>query len=412
MTASNLTEQKQNAINKVRGFRVAGVHCGLKKNDRLDLALIVSDSPCVTAGVFTTNEVKAAPVLLGMDRLRTHAGDIRAVVINTGSANAVTGNLGYVNATLTTELVGKHLKIPAKSVIPMSTGVIGAHLPMEKIEQGISDASQQLGDNWTTTATAIMTTDTRPKYAERQIQTTQGNYAIAGIAKGAGMIAPNMATMLSVIVTDVSLTPAQADRLLKQATSQSFNHIVVDGDMSTNDTVLLLANGESGVILSDDDLTQFQEELTSISRELAHAIVRDGEGVTKFITVHVKGTNDDLNAYKIAYTIATSALVKTAFYGNDANWGRILAAAGRSGVRLEQDKVNLRIAKGVEITLNGVDLLHNGAPTAYAESDAYAIMQSAEITVTLDLQSGTGQAIVWTTDFSHEYVSINADYRT
>lgn len=396
----------------VKGFRVAGVACGLKKNDRLDLALIVSDSPCVTAGVFTTNEVKAAPVLLGIERLRTHNDQIRAVVVNTGSANAVTGELGLQNAQQTTEIVAEQLNIPADAVIPLSTGVIGAHLPMDKIKQGVMDASQQLGNDWTSTATAIMTTDTRPKYAERHITTSQGAYSIAGIAKGAGMIAPNMATMLSVIVTDVALTPAQAERLLKGATQQSFNHIVVDGDMSTNDTVLLLANGESGVIVSDDDLAQFEAELNSLSRELAHAIVRDGEGVTKFITLHITGAPDDASAYKIAHTIATSALVKTAFYGNDANWGRILAAAGRADVPLDQNKVNLRITNGVEQFEGGLDLLLNGAPTAYAESNAYAIMQSAEITVTLNLQAGTGQAIVWTTDFSHEYVSINADYRT
>lgn len=396
----------------VKGFRVAGVACGLKKEGRLDLALIVSDSPCVTAGVFTTNEVKAAPVLLGIERLRTHSDQIRAVVVNTGSANAVTGELGIQNAQQTTEIVAEQLNIPADAVIPLSTGVIGAHLPMDKIKQGVMDASQQLGNDWTSTATAIMTTDTRPKYAERHITTSQGAYSIAGIAKGAGMIAPNMATMLSVIVTDVALTPAQAERLLKGATQQSFNHIVVDGDMSTNDTVLLLANGESGVIVSDDDLAQFEAELNSLSRELAHAIVRDGEGVTKFITLHITGAPDDASAYKIAHTIATSALVKTAFYGNDANWGRILAAAGRADVPLDQNKVNLRITNGVEQFEGGLDLLLNGAPTAYAESNAYAIMQSAEITVTLNLQAGTGQAIVWTTDFSHEYVSINADYRT
>lgn len=405
------TETTQTVIG-VKGFRVAGVACGLKKNDRLDLALIVSDRPCVTAGVFTTNQVKAAPVLLGIERLRTHSDQIQAVVVNTGSANAVTGELGLQNAVLTTEIVGQQLGIPATSVIPLSTGVIGAHLPMDKIKQGVISASQQLGNDWTSTATAIMTTDTRPKYAERHVTTTQGAYSIAGIAKGAGMIAPNMATMLSVIVTDASLTPAQADHLLKMATQQSFNHIVVDGDMSTNDTVILLANGESGVILSDDDLTQFEAELNRISQELAHAIVRDGEGVTKFITLHVKGAQDHQSAYQIAYTIATSALVKTAFYGNDANWGRILAAAGRAGVSIDQTKVNLRIAKGVETFEGGLDLLLDGAPTAYAESDAYAIMQETEITATLDLQSGAGEAIVWTTDFSHEYVSINADYRT
>jgi glutamate N-acetyltransferase/amino-acid N-acetyltransferase len=305
----------------VKGFRVAGVACGLKKNDRLDLALIVSDSPCVTAGVFTTNQVKAAPVLLGIERLRTDNDKIRAIVINTGSANAVTGEVGLKNAYLTTEIVAEALNIPAHSVIPMSTGVIGAHLPMDKIKQGVIAASQQLGNDWTSTATAIMTTDTRPKYAERQVQISQGSYAIAGIAKGAGMIAPNMATMLSVIVTDVALTPAQAERLLKGATQKSFNHIVVDGDMSTNDTVLLLANGESGVILSNEELVEFEAQLNSISRELAHAIVRDGEGVTKFITIDIKGAPDDASAYQVAYTIATSALVKTAFYGNDANWG-------------------------------------------------------------------------------------------
>lgn len=412
VTESQMTVQLTAEIGDVRGFRVAGVHCGLKKNERLDLALILSDAPCTAAGVFTTNQVKAAPVLLGMERLTSHADDIRAVVVNTGSANAVTGELGMQNAHATTHLVAQACGIQPEQVIPLSTGVIGLQLRMEKIERGVTLAAGVLGADWDSTARAIMTTDTRPKSAMVTVQTANGEYRIAGIAKGAGMIAPNMATMLSVIVTDAALSPVQVQQTVKSSTSTTFNRIVVDGDMSTNDTVLLLANGQSGVTITDAELPIFEAALTRLCKALAQGIVRDGEGVTKFITVYVCGAPDDAAAYQVAHTIATSPLVKTAFYGNDANWGRLLAAAGRAGVPVDQTRVNLFIAPGVDALNTGLQLLQQGAPTAYAEADAHAIMLSSEITATLDLNNGTGAALVWTTDFSHDYVSINADYRS
>ncbi|TVR24066.1 MAG: bifunctional glutamate N-acetyltransferase/amino-acid acetyltransferase ArgJ [Anaerolineaceae bacterium] len=394
----------------VSGFQVAGVHCGLKASGALDFALIVSSRPCVAAGVFTTNVVKAAPVLIGEARLKGGADGVRAVVVNTGSANAVTGEAGLRDAEQTLEWAAAALCIAPEDVLPLSTGVIGLPLPMERIKRGVEMAAASPAEDWTAAAQAITTTDTRPKTAFRRVQTPEGVFTVAGIAKGAGMIAPNMATMLAVIVTDATLTPADADSALRDATATTFNRIVVDGDMSTNDTVLLLANGASGVTVSARS-APFAGALESVCRSLAHQIVSDGEGVTKFITVSVCGATTQADAVQIAHTIATSALVKTAFYGEDANWGRILAAAGRAGVSFDPACVSLHIAEGVEQS-GGLALLLDGAPTGYAEESAQAIMRADAITLTLDLGAGAESALVWTTDFSHDYVSINADYRS
>jgi len=405
-----------NSITQVRGFKVAGVHAGFKPADALDFALIVSENPCVTAGVFTTNEVKAAPVRLCMERLKTHSDKIRAVAINTGSANAMTGGQGIYDAVNVTQLVADKIGMDKQQVLSLSTGVIGELLDMDKIATGVEKSAAALGDDWDASAQAIMTTDTKTKSCHITVQRADGtHYAIAGIAKGSGMIAPNMATMLAVIVTDARLIAGQAQEALKMANSVSFNRIVVDGDMSTNDTALLLANGASGVTIeSGIDFAQFQMALIQVCRRLAQAIVRDAEGATKFISVNVNGAANDEAAQTIANTIATSALVKTAFFGGDANWGRIVAAAGRAGVAIDPDKLKLYIAPGMDAHDENDELLlvEDGAPAAYDEDTATRIMESPEITLNLELGMGSGWALVWTTDFSLDYVKINADYRT
>jgi len=396
-----------------KGFRVAGVSCGLKPNNLLDFGLIVSDVPCVTAGVFTTNLVKAAPVLLGMEILRKYSDDIRAVAVNTGCANAATGEQGLKNANATAETVAQKLRCDGNQIMVMSTGVIGTQLPMDKIHKGIELAHKTLGNDWETTAKAIMTTDTTPKMASITVETVNGNYTITGIAKGAGMIAPNMATMLSVIVTDAKLVTGQAQIALQQATEQTFNCITVDGDMSTNDTVLLLANGESGVTIdSAHAYDDFIASLTMVCEDLAKSIARDGEGATKLVNIFVQNATDNISARKIADAIATSPLVKTAIYGGDPNWGRIMAAAGRAGVPFNPDKAMLSIAKGIDAPNHDLVIFENGTGTNYEESDAKAIFASTEISIILNLNMGDSMVNVWTCDMSHDYISINSHYRS
>ena len=382
----------------IKGFRVAGVHAGLKKDGVLDMAFVVSDAPCSAAGVFTTNQMKAAPVLVDIEKLTASQTGYRAVVVNTRSANACTGDQGVVN------------------VLVMSTGVIGTHLPMEKIRHGIDLGSAGLAHDWEAAARGIMTTDTRPKFASTSVALSGGTVTISGISKGAGMIAPNMATMLGVIATDAILAPEAAQSMLASAARHTFNCIVIDGDMSTNDTVLMLANGASGVsVTSPDDLAAFNAALFAVSKSLAQAIVRDGEGVTKFITLNVQGAPDDAAAHQIANAIATSPLVKTAFFGKDANWGRIVAAAGRSGVPIVADRTQLWITAGSDLWLtdDSLHLFENGMPTAYSEATASAIFAEPDVSILLDAgMGGDGKATIWTCDLSYDYVKINGDYRS
>ncbi len=403
------------AIDGVRGFRVAGVHAGLKKDHALDFALIESQTDCVTAGVFTRNKVKAAPVLFNLERLRENPERIRAVAINTVSANACTGAKGLENAAKTASQVAEGLLLSDGQVLVMSTGVIGTHLPMGQIARGIERSSASLGQDWRAAASAIMTTDTRPKLASVRVGSADAGYAIAGIVKGAGMIAPDMATMLSVIVTDAKLTLPQAKKMLGIATQQSYNRIVVDGDTSTNDMVVLMSNGMSGQALRDDDaMTTFQNALNTLTRFLAQEVVRDGEGVSKFITLDIRNADSEDSAERIGHTIGASVLTKTAFYGSDANWGRIVAAAGRADAPFDPDKTSLWIAPG-EATVDdddGLKIFSNGTPTDYEEEQAAEIMSNASIYVTLDCGLGTASATFWTCDISHDYVTINGDYRS
>lgn len=413
MSSATPTTALQTTIEDVAGFQVAGVHCGLKQNGALDFALFVSDRPCVTAGVFTRNVVKAAPLLVDADHLMRKADRIRAVAINSGCANACTGQQGLDNARATARLVAEKIGCGEDEVLVLSTGVIGPQLDMTAIRRGVDLAVGALGDDWEAAARAIMTTDTRPKLAALPAD----GYTLAGVVKGAGMLAPNMATMLSVIVTDAALTVPGATDALRYAADRSYNRIVIDGDTSTNDTVLLLANGASGTTLTDTTYQTFRDEtLPALATHLAQAVVRDGEGVTKFITITVDGAATDADAHQIANTIANSPLVKTAFYGSDANWGRIAMAAGRAGVSFNPDQLMIALGVGenpaAALGDTGLSLVVNGQPRDYEEARATSMMRAPSIVVRVSVGSGAGQATVWTCDLSHDYVSINADYRT
>jgi glutamate N-acetyltransferase / amino-acid N-acetyltransferase len=345
---------------------------------------------------------------------------VRAVLINSGCANACTGQSGLDNARATQQLVAGAIGCAADEVLVMSTGVIGVQMPMARLAAGIAAAGKGINRGEAegaegrevgglAAARAIMTTDTRPKHLAVRVELPGGAVMIGGMAKGAGMIHPNMATMLSLITTDAAVAPDVLKRLLDTAVSHSFNRISVDGDTSTNDTVLLLANGASGVAMADAaGEAAFGAALTHLCTQLAQMVVRDGEGATKFVTITVHGAATDDAAHQIANTIATSPLVKTAFTGSDPNWGRILAAAGRAGVPFDPACASLWIGSRQP----ELELVASGAPTGYAEADAAAIFARPEFLVQLTVGMGEGTAVVWTTDLSHDYVTINADYRT
>ncbi len=387
----------------------------------------MSDRPCSAAATFTRNAFPAAPVLYDRALVAENAAGLRAVAINAGCANACTGEAGLADAEAMAGLAEAALELPPRSAAVMSTGVIGPRLPMDRIAAGIQQAAGELSPGgWDAAAHAIMTTDTRPKIAFREVDGAR----IFGMCKGAGMIHPNMATMLATIVTDAAIDPALLTEMLRGAVDVSFNCISIDGDMSTNDTVLLLANGAADLKLeaplrgrgsSKPSTSAFASALTSLCTDLAQQIVRDGEGATKFITIRVEGAASDADARTAAKAVANSPLVKTAFYGGDANWGRILAAVGYSGAMVEPTKADLWIAAGVGAGLapaqgdregSPLQLVRAGQPLPYSEEAASAIFAGPEITVTVKLGLGDGQATVWTCDLSHDYVSINGHYRT
>lgn len=400
--------QSDKTVDRVTGFRVSAVDAGLYaffgKATRPDLTLIAADGPCAAAGAFTTNKVKAAPVLYDQARLKGNPDRIRAVLVNTASANACTGDEGLRNAERTAAWAAGAVGCAADEVLVLSTGVIGTQLPMDNMQTGIAAAAAALRpDGWQDAARAIMTTDTKPKIAT---YTTDTGVHLIGIAKGAGMIAPNMATLLSVVVTDADIEPGVLAEVLPFAVANSFNQIVVDGDMSTNDSILVLANGASGVKCAPESyrLSAFEHGLTEICRALARMIVLDAEGATKFIDLEVCGAFSAEEARQVGNAIATSPLVKTAFYGGDANWGRILAAAGRAGVEIDPDRLAL--------WYDDLQLVADGTPLDYDEARANQIAAQSEVHVRLDLGQGDESATIWTCDLSHDYVSINGHYRT
>ncbi|MGB3714496.1 MAG: bifunctional glutamate N-acetyltransferase/amino-acid acetyltransferase ArgJ [Candidatus Promineifilaceae bacterium] len=394
-----------------QGFRAAAVACGLKKSGKPDLALLVSESDCTAAGVFTRNQVVAAPVLLDQKTLKTNNKRIRVVATNAGNANACTGEPGMTAAKemqrAAAELFGFH----ANQVLILSTGIIGVPLPIKKVKAGLRFAADELSkENGEAAARAIMTTDTRPKHLAVHFDTASGPITIGGMAKGSGMIHPDMATMLAVITTDATVPSEKLPDMVREAVNHSFNRISVDGDTSTNDTVLVLANGASGITLeSQASWSLFVQGVKLVCTELAKMIVRDGEGASKFVEIRVSGLESEEDAQAVARTIATSPLVKTALAGGDPNWGRILAAAGRAGVSFDQRSVKLWIRNFDKPRLQ---LVHQGIPTEFAEIEALAIFNEPEIHIHLDLGKGPAEVTVWTCDLTHDYVTINADYRT
>ncbi len=403
-----------------RGFRYAGVACGIKAHAELDLALIFSETPAVAAAVFTQNRYAAAPVVYDRKLLALNREGVQAVVVNSGNANAVTGPQGLAHARRMAEAVERTLGLSPWSTLVMSTGVIGVPLPVERIEEAMPRLFQALRADvggFMDAARAMMTTDTRPKVAATQIQGEEGWITLAGMSKGAGMIHPKMATMLAVLVTDAALTPEAAQEALSRATERSFNRISVDGDTSTNDTVALLANGRAGgkwIEPGTPEFERFTESLTQMSIQLAQAIVRDGEGATRFVTLHVRGLATEQEAHRVAEEIATSPLVKTAIYGGDANWGRILAAAGNSGVVFDPEQAELWITGGPDAKhyLPLLHLVSQGMPLDYAEAEASERFAQPELLIELQLGQGPGEVTMWTCDLSHDYVTINGAYRT
>ncbi|MBN1849152.1 MAG: bifunctional glutamate N-acetyltransferase/amino-acid acetyltransferase ArgJ [Deltaproteobacteria bacterium] len=389
----------------IPGFKASAVAAGLKKNNTVDLALIFSDKEAVAAGVFTTNKVKAAPVLLCMDHI--HIGKARAIVANAGNANACTGKMGMENARQTADLVAKELGIQSNEILVASTGVIGAQLKIELIQKAIPDLVRNLSpEGFTEAVKAIMTTDSFPKMSRFDGMIDGKPYHILGIAKGAGMIMPQMATMLCFILTDIRINVHDLKKALSTAVEASFNRITVDGDTSTNDTVLILANGmAANRTMNAQDLEMFQKGLNQVGIELAAMIVRDGEGATKVVHIRLKGAASEEEANIATRTVANSSLVKTAFYGQDPNWGRILAALGRSNISMKEE--------GISIWIDDIQIVEKGMGLGpKQEKKAAENMHNKEFHLTIDLNQGNHEYTMITCDLTHEYVSINADYRT
>ena len=387
------------------GFKFAGVVSGLKKNGRKDLALIYSETSANVAGVFTRNQVKAAPVILDMQRIVS--GSCRAVLANSGNANCCTGEKGIQDAILTARWTAQELELLEEQVLVASTGVIGEPLPVDKIQKALPGLVKALdSDRLLDFAEAIMTTDTIPKVVSRRGNLDGKTFTVTGIAKGSGMIRPDMATLLCFVMTDITAEPQVLKEMLLASTDRTLNRITVDGDTSTNDTALLIANGLSQTSLNKSAAKkQFQLVLDEVMMTLARQLVKDGEGATKLVEIAVKGAKSNQDALQVAETVAHSNLLKTALFGEDANWGRILAAAGRSGVPIKPDATDVYFAD--------VLMVRNGMGCGKkAEAEATKILKQPEFILTIDLKAGNGLASVLTCDFSIDYVKINASYRS
>jgi glutamate N-acetyltransferase/amino-acid N-acetyltransferase len=405
----NLKPLTANSIFPVKGISLGIAKANIKKPDRKDLLLVNIDEGSKVSGVFTQNAFCAAPVLLCKEHLKS-ASEIRALIINTGCANAGTGEEGMLRAKETCRAVGELLKIKSEQVLPFSTGVILENLPIDKIKSGLPEALKNLAQNhWVDAAEAIMTTDIVPKAASKKIKIQDKEISISGISKGSGMIHPNMATMLSFIATDASIDQALLDQMLKEVTAKSFNCITVDGDTSTNDSFILIATGKAGhdeINQEGKDYEVLKNAVQDIAIELAQAIVRDGEGATKFITIQVESGLDDDECRKVAFAIAHSPLIKTAFFASDPNLGRILAAIGYAGIEaLDITKIQLFLGDTL-VAEKG------GRAVSYTEVQGQEVMKHSEISMRILLNRGKAKATIWTCDFSYDYVKINADYRT
>jgi len=405
--ATESSSKLQQTATVPKGFRFAGITCGIKASGKPDLAIVVGDKPLVAAGVYTTNQIVAAPVLLC--RKRTPSSKTRAVIINSGNANACTGEPGERDADEMSRLVAKHLSCDAEDVLVMSTGIIGRPLPMDKIKAGIDDAVQKLQpdhDAFTRASTAIMTTDAFRKSIQRTITIEGQTYCVAAMAKGAGMIAPNMATMLAVVVTDAPLDQYDVVDALRYVANRSFNRVSVDGHMSTNDSLVLLSSGAAGgETLKGSRLNAYRDFLCETCIELAKMLVDDGEGATHIMEIRVSGAESDDDANEIARMIGESLLVKTAITGGDPNWGRIVSAAGYAGRPMKPDMTNLKIL--------GVSLYENGTPIAFdANAVSKLIRETTTVVMELSVGDGTGNATRWASDITTEYVRFNSEYTT
>lgn len=388
-----------------KGFLFATAEAAIKKPGRKDIALIISEVEANIAGAFTTNTVKAAPVKICLKKIQSGKG--RVIVVNSGNANACTGTQGTKDANDIISHISKQLGIKSSLIYPCSTGVIGTPMPMGRILPAIPALKDNAGkSSFEEVAKAIMTTDTFPKIVTKKIKIGNATGAISGICKGAGMIAPNMATMLCFILTDIAVEQKALNKALKSSVSKSFNRITIDGDMSTNDTVLMMANGTLGnkPLTGESELLHtFQKALNEITYELARLVVKDGEGATKLIEVYVKGTRNEPDATRAALSIANSSLVKTAIYGNDANWGRIMAALGYSGIVFREEKT--------DIFFNNIKVVKGGLANN-KDKEATETLKAKTIKITVDLHAGSSSSKVLTCDLTEEYIRINAEYRT
>jgi len=405
----NLKPLTIDSISPIKGISLGTAKAHIKKPNRKDLLLVTIAEGSRVSGVFTQNAFCAAPVLLCKEHLKNES-DIRALIINTGCANAGTGEEGILKAKETCQAVSELLSINSRQVLPFSTGVILESLPIDKIKNGLPDTVKNLDPaHWFDAAEAIMTTDIAPKGASRRIKIQDREIFISGVSKGSGMIHPNMATMLSFIATDASINQILLDKLLKEVTQQSFNCITVDGDTSTNDSFILIATGHAGnreIIEEDNDYEILKAAILEVAIELAQAIVRDGEGATKFITIQVESGLDNAECRKVGFAIAHSPLIKTAFFASDPNLGRILAAIGYAGIE------SLDISK-IEVYLGDFLVAEKGGrATSYTEHQGQEVMKHSEISMRILLNRGHAKATIWTCDFSYDYVKINADYRS
>ncbi|MEN9451833.1 MAG: bifunctional ornithine acetyltransferase/N-acetylglutamate synthase [Pseudomonadota bacterium] len=406
----NLSAPNPQDLHPVPGVKLGITMAGVRKANRRDLTVITLDEGSAVAGVFTKNRYCAAPVQICRQHLAA-GSDARAIVINTGNANAGTGEDGLVRARAVCVALARQLQLAPEQILPFSTGVIMETLPTDRIEAGLPAAIADLkADNWAVAAEGIMTTDTLPKAASRQITIGGATVTITGISKGAGMIRPNMATMLGFMATDANIKPELLQALVTEAANLSFNRITIDGDTSTNDSFVLIASRQAKhteiTSLDSAEGRALRDAIVAVSQQLAQAIVRDGEGATKFITITIDGGRDEAECQKAAYAIAHSPLVKTAFFASDPNLGRILAAVGYAGIDdLDQNLIEMHL-DDVHVVTKG------GRNPSYREEDGQRVMKQSEITIRVNLSRGKASATVWTCDLSHDYVTINADYRS
>lgn len=392
-------------VTSAKGFKAAGIFCGIKKKKK-DLALIVSDFPCSAAGTYTLNKVKAAPLLISREITQQDI-PVKAVLVNSGNANACTGDEGYEDAKFIQEFCADKLNVSPDSVLISSTGVIGQRMPVPKILQGVDEITKSLSNGGgSEAAEAIMTTDLKKKEFAVEVDLSSGKIVIGGICKGSGMIMPNMATMLAFIGTDAKIEKQLLQKMLSAAVNKSFNKISVDGETSTNDMVILLANGASGISVEKNsgDETTFQEGLNALCTAMAKSIVSDGEGATKLITINVTGADTELDAELVGKSLANSNLLKTALYGRDANWGRVMSSAGMSGAQFHPEKVS--------ISFDDHQVLLPNFRITLDEVEALKILSKNELSVNINLNGGKYSCTWWTCDFSEDYVKINANYRT